>query len=227
MRLIIYGLAGAVVGFIGMYSVLSYQLDFDFGVIAFPVNLFITSITVLLVLYASTSMVQMRRKAKRTAVGAEEDKLEIWLYKRLSDTNMASIASVVLGIAAIAISLITTQETWLMLLSAFVTAIAFLLSLAVPALFKSLYPERQLPSVSDKNYGIKLLAASDEGERHVMLEGLYRSFNTLNSALIFVLLLLIGYSIYTSVSQLFAILVIGVVLIGANTQYFLFIRNKS
>ncbi len=227
MRLIMYGLLGAVVGFIGMYLMLSVQLDFNFFTIAFPVNVALTTLTLLLLLYVGVSILQMRKKANSAVSGDAEDERDIWLYKKFTDTNMIVIASVVFGIASVAISIITEQATWLETSSIIIGTAAFILSLTVTSLVNSFYPDRKLPSISEKDYGKKLLAASDEGERHVMLEGLYRSFNTLNTTLIIGLFLLIFYSVFTGTSQLFAIFLIGAVIIGANAQYFLLIRNKS
>nr|WP_316047208.1 hypothetical protein [Planococcus glaciei] len=59
-----------------------------------------------------------------------------------------------------------------------------------------------------------------------MLEGLYRTHNTMNLALFIALLLLIIYSVSTGVSQLFAIFVVALILIIANVQYTFSIRNK-
>ncbi|MDW0109717.1 DUF3169 family protein [Sporosarcina aquimarina] len=227
MKFVIYGLLGGIVGFIGMYLMLSVQVEFNFLSIAFPVNVILTSLTVLLLLYVGISIIQMRKKANAAVSRDEEDEREVWLYKKFTDTNMIAIASVIFGIAASAISLITEQDPWLVISSIIVATAAFILSIAVSSVVNLFYPDRELPSISDKDYGKKLLAASDEGERHVMLEGLYRTFNTLNATLIFALFVLIVYSLFSGVSQLFAIFVISAVIIGANAQYFLLIRNRT
>lgn len=227
MRLVIWTLFGAVVGFIGMYTILTYQIDFNFQIIAFQVNVTITALTAVLLLYIGLSILQMRKKSSENVSEDKEDEVDIWLYKKFGDTNLLVITTIVFGIVSIAISLITNQPTWLEIASIVTATIAFALSIGVSSLVNRFYPDRNLPSVSEKDYAKKLLAASDEGERHVMLEGLYRSFNMLNGTLILALLLLIVYSIGTGVSQLFAIFVIGVVLLGANAQYLLIIRKKS
>ncbi|MCM3757258.1 DUF3169 family protein [Sporosarcina aquimarina] len=227
MRMVIWALLGAVVGFVVMYMALSVQMDFNFYAIAFQVNVILTALTLVLLLYIGVSILQMRKKSEAKVSDDEEDERDIWLYKKFSDTNMLVMATIVIGIVASAISLITNQPPWLELISIVAVTIAFILSLGVSSLVNKFYPDRNLPSVSEKNYAKKLLAASDEGERHVMLEGLYRSFNMLNGALILALFLLVVYSIGTGVSQLFSIFVIAVILLGANAKYFLLIRKKS
>lgn len=227
MRMVIWALLGAVVGFVVMYMALSVQMDFNFYAIAFQVNVILTALTLVLLLYIGVSILQMRKKSEANVSDDEEDERDIWLYKKFSDTNMLVMATIVIGIVASAISLITNQPTWLELISMVAVTIAFILSLGVSSLVNKFYPDRNLPSVSEKDYAKKLLAASDEGERHVMLEGLYRSFNMLNGALILALFLLVVYSIGTGASQLFSIFVIAVILLGANAKYFLLIRKKS
>ncbi|VDG97781.1 DUF3169 family protein [Sporosarcina sp. ZBG7A] len=227
MRLVIWALLGAVVGFVVMYMTLSFQMDFDFYTIAFQVNVILTALTIVLLLYIGLSILQMRKKSDANVSDDEEDERDIWLYKKFSDTNMLVMATIIIGIVATSISLITGQPTWLELISTVTVIIAFILSISVSSLVNKFYPDRNLPSVSEKDYAKKLLAASDEGERHVMLEGLYRSFNLLNGTLILALFLLAVYSIGTGVSQLFSIFVIAIILLGANAKYFLLIRKKS
>lgn len=38
-----------------------------------------------------------------------------------------------------------------------------------------MYPEGNLLKITEEKYAEKLLAKSDEGEKHVMLHGLYKS----------------------------------------------------
>ncbi|WP_025783448.1 DUF3169 family protein [Sporosarcina sp. D27] len=227
MRMAIYVLCGAVVGFIAMYTTLSFQMDFNFLSIAYHVNVILTTLTAALLLYIVLSILQMWKKSSDNLSEDEEDEMDIWLYKKFSDTNLLVITTVVIGIVSTAISLITNQPTWLELASTVSVMIAFALSIGVSSMINRFYPDRNLPSVSEKDYAKKLLAASDEGERHVMLEGLYRSYNMLNGTLIIGLFLLILYSIGTGVSQLFAIFVVSSVLLGSNAQYYLLIRKKT
>ncbi|WP_432355833.1 DUF3169 family protein [Sporosarcina sp. A2] len=227
MRLVIWGLIGAVTGFSVIFLTDAIQLDIDFLSVAYEGNIILTALTFLLLIYSAFNILIMRKKMRLNVSGEEEDAKDVWIYKKFSDTNFASVVGLVTGIAAFALSLITVQPFWVILTSAIAAFLACMFTIVVPSLINTFYPERNLPAVSEKNYGKKLLAASDEGERHVMLEGLYRSYTLLNAALVLSLLLLMVYSIMTEVSQLFAIFLIGAVLIGGNAQYYLVIRNRS
>ena len=227
MRLIFHAIAGAATGFILMYLALSMNFSSDFSRFAFEFTLLLLGIVILLLVFGVTSIVQMNKKAKMTLSGDEEDKRDIWQYKRYSDTSLGGTVALVLSIVSLGIAIITEQPIWLVIVTSVAIAVATLLSTVLPAMIKVLYPDRDLPKVAEKDYAKKLLAASDEGERHVMLEGLYRTFTTLNVTLLSALLLLIVYSVATGVSQLFAIFVIALILIIANAQYLFSIRNKS
>lgn len=70
------------------------------------------------------------------------------------------------------------------------------------------------------------MTISDEGEHHIILNGLYGSFRSLNVLLLLAILFLIAYSVISGVSQLMAIFLIVFILVITNTQYMLTIRNK-
>lgn len=70
------------------------------------------------------------------------------------------------------------------------------------------------------------LEVSDEGERHVMLIGFYKSYNLMNFVLFIAIVLSTFYSITTNHSQLFSIILIGIVLIIVNGKYCFSVRNK-
>lgn len=226
MRLLIFGLLGAFVGFLGMYAAINFDFTQGFPSIVFEVNIVLVAITVVLLIFTIISTVQMKKKATLILSGDEEDQRDVWQYKRFSDVSLCATTALVLSIVAVATSIITVQPTWLLLLSGIAVLASTFFSVTGSALIQTIYPERELPSPAEKNYAKKLLAASDEGEKFVMLQGLYKTFSTTNMLLIFSLFLLIIYSVGTGDSQLFSIFVIGLILIGANTQYLFTIRNK-
>lgn len=76
--------------------------------------------------------------------------------------------ALVLSIVSLGITVITEQPIWLMIVTGVAIAVAALLSTVLPAMVNMLYPNRDLPKAAEKDYAKKLLAASDEGERHVM-----------------------------------------------------------
>ncbi|NBA12635.1 DUF3169 family protein, partial [Weissella confusa] len=91
---------------------------------------------------------------------------------------------------------------------------------------KRVYPNRHLPSPTDKDYGKKLLAISDEGEKHVMLDGLFHTFQMMNILLTGAMFILIVYSLGANHSHRFSILVIGLVLVSLNANDMLMIRHR-
>lgn len=226
MRIIIWTLIGAAVGFFGMYAALSIDFKAGFPPIGFEVNSVLIAITLLLFVYSAVSSAQMKKNAHLPLTGVDEDERDVWQYKRFSDLNLCNTIALIVSIMALGVSIITDQPTWLLLTSGGVLLISIIFSMLVPGLMKIVYPDRDLPSASEKNFAEKLLAASDEGERFVMLQGYYKTFNTMNLSLIIALMLFILYSVGTGDSQLFSIFIVGLILIVTNAQYLLTIRNK-
>lgn len=60
----------------------------------------------------------------------------------------------------------------------------------------------------------------------MMLQGLYKSFNSVNSLLMLGILLLLFYSLASGASQLFGITVIAVILLFTNIQYILSVKEN-
>ena len=226
MRMIIWTLIGAVVGFFGMYAALSIDFKAGFPPVAFEVNIVLVAITLLLFVLIAVSATQMKKKADLTLTGVDEDERDVWQYKRFSDLTLCNTVALIVSIVATGITIITDQPTWLLLTSGGTLVLSIMFSMRVPGLMKAVYPDRHLPSASEKNFAKKLLAASDEGERFVMLQGYYKTFNTMNLSLIIALMLFILYSVGTGDSQLFSIFIVGLILIVTNAQYLLTIRNK-
>ncbi|ARD49485.1 DUF3169 family protein [Sporosarcina sp. P33] len=226
MKMVIWTLIGAAIGVFGMNAVLSFDSTAGFPPIGFEADIVLLAITVILLIFSTVSMVQMKKKSQLDLTGDKEDERDVWQYKRFSDVSLCTAAALVLSILAAAVAIITVQPAWILIISGVAFMVSALLSVFSSGLVNSLYPERNLPSPSDKNYAEKLLAASDEGEQFVMLQGLYKTFSTMNLTLLMALLVFIGYSVITGDSQLFSIFVIGLVLIGTNAQYLITIRNK-
>ena len=227
MRVVISSLLGAVVGFTFMYVALFVEPEFDFLAYAFEGTIALLSLTLVNLIMTMVMMGSMYKKSKATLTGDAEDNRDEWLYKKYTDTNMVSTGAIVTAIATLSISIITNQSFWLIVTPLVAIIVVSVLSVILASLLNSFYPNRELPGVSEKNYATKLLAASDEGERHVMLEGLYKSYTLLNTMLLGSMAILLVYSIFTGSSQLFAIFFVGVVLLVSNARYYLSIRNQS
>lgn len=220
-------LIGAVLGFVSMYLLLGMELDMkDFSFMSFEITIICMVVSLLAIIFSLFGYIKIKADAKKDVTGDEEDEREGRQYKRYADISLAVNIAMCFSMAMIALVTITDQHYAFILISLVLFVLTTFLSFVNLELVKIIYPDRDFPSVSDKQFAKKLLNMSDEGERHVMLEGIYRSFSSLNSLLVIAVLVLIGYSIISGVSQLFGIFTILLILVITNVQYMLSIRKK-
>lgn len=227
MRVVIQMIIGALIGFLGAYGLLGF--DFENFLLPLSVELIVIlyAITVLLVVYGIVTIMKMKKKAKLTLSGDEEDAREAWLYQKFSDVSLGNLVSMVTAILGFSVTIVTDKQLIFTNIGFILITMTVIISFFVQmALAKLIYPDRNLPSPADKDYTKKLLLVSDEGERHVMLEGLYHSFSTTNFLLMIAIFVLTFYSYGTGESQLISVFIIGIILIASNTQYFMKIRNR-
>ncbi|MCD2137508.1 DUF3169 family protein [Salinicoccus halitifaciens] len=154
------------------------------------------------------------------------DSYDVYRYNKFNDIQVVDTLMMVLALVSVSIFIILEAHFLLILLA--VTAFLVTLWLAVThtSLIGRLYPDRNLPKPGDKKYAEKLLAASDEGERHIMLNGLYKTYSLIQVGLMIGIMLMIFYSLLTGESQIFSIIVAGVLLIVAQLKYSMEIREK-
>ena len=114
----------------------------------------------------------------------------------------------------------------LLIIGVIVTLLSYSMTTYMMKLYQLAYPDRNLPDVGDKDYSKKLLEISDDGERHIMLYGLYRAYNFVNIAFVFAIIGISFYSLVTEDSQLFSIIVISLLLLMMNAVYVFSIRNR-
>jgi hypothetical protein len=219
-------LTGAAIGFTLMYLLLNVQLEVKFSNISTELTFIFMGISILLIIFSLFGYFKIKAEAKKHVTGEEEDERDALQYRIFSDITFATNTTMYLSILMLAIVAVTNQHNSFIFISLALTLINFALSMLYSELARSLNSDRNLPSINDKNYAKKLLEMSDEGERHVMLQGMYRAFTSINALLFFALLLLIAYSVITGVSQLFGIFLIVFILVITNLQYMLTVRNK-
>ena len=219
-------LVGAVIGALIGFFIVSGDFTLPIYDIATEMALIFLGIAFLLIVGTFVKLAQLKQKSSQQFSGDEEDLHEQYLYKLYSDVSLASNIALILSIVAICVGVITEQSIVILILSIFVVLLSVLSTFLVGTSLKYAYPNREFPSFNDNQYSKKLLEMSDEGERHIMLQGFYSAFNTTNILLIGSLLLLMFYSVASGESQLFAILIIAIILIVANTQYILKVRNR-
>ncbi|GAB3056343.1 DUF3169 family protein [Salinicoccus sesuvii] len=167
---------------------------------------------------------QLRKNA--TVKGADEDMMEQYKYRKFVDLTLITGISTVLGFLALGMGTIVGMPIWFLITAIINFVVAFIIQILVPSLTKLMYPERNLPDISDKHYADKLLALSDEGERHVMLHGLYKAYISTSSLLFISLVILVVYSAFTGDAQVLGMFLVASILLISNTQYSLSIRNR-
>lgn len=218
--------------FIGGFIIGMFVLNFERiigSLSAFTPALCITglAVAVIFAVLGITGYFQLKKRASDRDENTDEDVLDQYMYKKYADISLYIQTGLVLSILVMGIAIIQQTEVWIFT-AAGITMLATLVFLfMLPTLLPVMYPERDLPASTDSNFADKLLKASDEGERHVMLEGLYKTFNTVNASLFIGLILLMLYSISTGDNQIFGMVVIAAILVISNVKYVLSIRNKT
>lgn len=226
MKTVYKMLLGALLGFLGAYCLLAAEFEMTLLDIAFEATLVISGLTILLIIYCFSGISRMKKRVSLSVSGDEEDELEVKQYRTFTDLTLANTVSTIFSIVAIGIAIVTEQPLWLILVNAALFIVTVICSYISISVLKLVYPNRNLPSPSDKDYSKKLLAISDEGEKHVMLGGLFHTYQMMNILLTSTMFILIVYSLGANHSQLFSIMVIGLVLIILNANYVLKIRNR-
>ncbi|EDW21549.1 DUF3169 family protein [Bacillus sp. FSL K6-4563] len=219
-------LSGALLGFLGAYCLLAAEFEMTLLDIAFEATLVISGLTIVLIVYCFSGISRMKKRVSLSVSGDEEDELEAKQYRTFTDSTLSNTVSTILSIIATGMAIVTEQPIWLILVNVALFIVTIISSYVAISVLQLVYPNRNLPSPSDKDYSKKLLAISDEGEKHVMLGGLFHTYQMMNILLTSAMFILIVYSLGANHSQLFSIIVIGLVLIILNANYMFRIRNR-
>ncbi|MEK3973056.1 DUF3169 family protein [Bacillus sp. FSL M7-0558] len=219
-------LSGALLGFLGAYCLLAAEFEMTLLDIAFEATLVISGLTIVLIVYCFSGISRMKKRVSFSVSGDEEDELEAKQYRTFTDSTLSNTVSTILSIIATGMAIVTEQPIWLILVNVALFIVTIISSYVAISVLQLVYPNRNLPSPSDKDYSKKLLAISDEGEKHVMLGGLFHTYQMMNILLTSAMFILIVYSLGANHSQLFSIIVIGLVLIILNANYMFRIRNR-
>ncbi|WP_322000054.1 DUF3169 family protein [Bacillus pumilus] len=219
-------LSGALLGFLGAYCLLAAEFEMTLLDIAFEATLVISGLTIVLIVYCFSGISRMKKRVSLSVSGDEEDELEAKQYRTFTDSTLSNTVSTILSIIATGMAIVTEQPIWLILVNVALFIVTIISSYVAISVLQLVYPNLNLPSPSDKDYSKKLLAISDEGEKHVMLGGLFHTYQMMNILLTSAMFILIVYSLGANHSQLFSIIVIGLVLIILNANYMFRIRNR-
>ncbi|WP_131972728.1 DUF3169 family protein [Exiguobacterium sp. s166] len=227
LNLVLRMLVGGAIGFFLMYWVLSSPLEgIAFSEYSLWINGFLLVVLIGLLLLSFIRYRQIHRLLNQPLTGDAEDLADQQMYRWFSDGTLSLNLVLPLSLTVVSVNLVLDQQLSLVVTGFIVMAIGLIGSIRFQMLVQQMYPERNLPDISETDYALKLLAASDDGEKHVMLEGLYKTHSLVNLLLVVGIILLLFYSLSSSSSQLFSIFVITSILVVSNAKYYLAIRNR-
>ena len=221
----------ALLGFISSYIVMSVfkHTSLSKFELSLYLNYIFTGLFVILTVLTLSYIVrylQIRQLTRRPVSSDDEDAIDSQVNRYYADGMMMVQVSTLLSIGLASFSIIENHFGLHLLLSGLFFIISSFASYYYLNLMRYIYPNRDFPKYSETNYVKKLFAASDDGERHVMLEGLIRSQSSLQLLLMGVIVVLVIYSYETGQSQIFAISLLIIALIWSNAKYFLYVRNR-
>lgn len=226
LKIILYLIVGAAAGLLVSITAQSIGGDVSTGRFYMWVSIISAAIAALLIITGVLQYHRLLTVAKNYVKYMDEDSYDKYRYNKHNEIQIYGIIGFVLSLVSLAIPLITYYNLPVILFS-FIVYIASLVFLTrTTKLINKLYPERNLPQPSDKNYADKLLLASDEGERHIMMTALYKTFSMTQVGLFVGILILIVYSMLTGESQIFSILILGILMIVSNMKYYSEIKEK-
>lgn len=225
-KLAVYMVLGMIFGFFMATLRENRELTIDYSGLTAPFIIFLLILVLALSTFSVLSYMRIRKFATQTFEGDEEDEMQEKMYRLSSDANLATTLTLIVSMTGMSVAILTETLILSALIFVVFLVLGTLLTYFSADLMNKLYPERNLPAVSDKNYADKLLELSDDGERHVMLGGLFKSYQTANFLMFLAILFLVVYSLATADSQMVGILVIAGILIATNMRYTLSIRNK-
>lgn len=215
---------GAIVG--ALFAL--FFLYFPYSTLSFPMTTMIIVLYIIVAILWIGAWIVSRKinKLIRTEwTGDAEDEAEALLNRKFYDYSFCMNISAIIAILGFAMAIID-YHLLLIVIGFIATIISTTLGSYMIKLMKRAYPERNLPDTSEKNYSQKLLDVSDEGEKHIMLQGMYKAYNFANGGFLFAIMGITLYSVATEDSQLFSIIIIAIILLITNVIYILSIRNK-
>ena len=225
LYMIIGGILGGILGvtFIGEteFDIVNYIDLWTVIVIVFTFGLFLFALSI----YFSYSL---KRSLKARGYETDNDEYQVWLYNRYLYMMYCIEVSMSIDFFSLCTIAFTLNRYSFYLFWAIVLSLIIKVFIVIKFLemMNLIYPERNLPSVKDPKFQDKLFQASDDGEKHVMLNGLFSSYKAFNTTLVFVMVILFLYDMNSGQSQVVAIALITLTLIIGKTTYYLKIRDK-
>lgn len=194
-----------------------------------PVNILLYIVLAILLILLVTSLLLIKKLKKVNAqkfVGEQEDLMEEFKYKKFADLNITANTSLILSILAVAISILMSNNSILQIGFILLFIASSIISIFGINLVRKIYPERNLPSVTSKDYEKKFMESMDDGEKYVTLQGLYRAHQLFNLFMLISIILAVAFSFFSEQSQMFSIALMCLVMLVVNTSYLVVVRNK-
>ncbi len=218
-----YTISG-VIGFLIVWAIILIP----FTKLGFPITMVTISLFVIVIIswiYNFFVAKHINKLINNELEGDAEDEAEDKLSKKFYEYSFSMNAGAIISVLALAFAMIELSLI-LITIAIVMTIASYTLSSYMMHLMKKAYPERDLPDHSDEDYSKKLLEISDEGERYLMLEGLYKVYQFANAAFLFAIIGIALYSVVSGDSQLFSMIVISIILLIMNGMYAFSVRNK-
>ena len=194
-----------------------------------PVSILLYIVLASLFILLVTSLLLIKKLKKVNAqkfVGEQEDLMEEFKYKKFADLNITANTSLILSILAVAISILMSNNSILQIGFILLFIASSIISIFGINLVRKIYPERNLPSVTAKDYENKFMESMDDGEKYVTLQGLYRAHQLFNLFMLISIILAVAFSFFSEQSQMFSITLMCLVMLVVNTSYLVVVRNK-
>lgn len=226
LKIILYGAIGFAAGYLTLELLYGRNTDATLEVIYYWLSIVMIVLAAALLIYAfirRRKLIKLTNDKNRTM---NEDDFDVYSYNAFNIITVTTAVPLVLSLIALAIQTMAAENPWLVGFTIILLFISGFMNLQASALISIIYPDKDLPEPGDKKYNQKLLAASDEGELFIMTKALYSSWTLTSMLLFFAMIMMIFYSFVTDESQIFSIVIIGLIMIISQLKYSYEIREK-
>lgn len=226
LKMLLYAAIGFAAGYLTLELLYGRNSEGLLETIYFWLSIVMIVLAAALLVYAFIRRRKLLKLTEENNRKINDDDLDVYSYNTFNIVTVATAVPLVLSLMALAIQTLAAENVWLVVLTIALLFVSTFMSFQASALANIIYPGKNLPEISDKKYAEKLFAASDEGEIFIMAKALYRSWTLTTTMLFFALIFMIFYSFVTSESQIFSIVIIGLIMIITQLKYAYEIRDK-
>ena len=227
LKYLLQFLIGGAIGLTASWLFMSGKvIDFSFTRYAETASIILFAAIILSLAFSFSCYFKVKALDTKSFTGEDEDFADEAKYRKATDHSLFSHIAIILSFLSISLCLIEDLPLWHIIGAVLALGLSLFSGQNIFKLGKIVYRDREMPSPQDPHYSDKLLDASDDGEKHVILHGLYKSNNLVVAILQLAIVAAILYSMATGQSQLFSIVLMCAVLIVGQTKYLLAIRNK-